>query len=148
MVTYDFAPGCLLTYEMRVWNAYPLHEESEGAAVYGDGGYVVIGNSRWRAYDEKGKLIKEAGGGYNNDIPHARNFLDCMRSRGKPNADLETVGHPSSLLCHLGNAAWRAGRTLRFDPTTYTFAGDADANQFLTRAEYRKPWLLPKLTEL
>ena len=68
-----------------------------------------------------------------------------MRSRGKPNADLETVGHPSSLLCHLGNAAWRAGRTLRFDPATYTFAGDADANQFLTRAEYRKPWLLPKL---
>ena len=148
MVTYDFAPGCLLTYEMRVWNAYPLHEESEGAAIHGDGGYVVIGNSRWRAFDEKGKLIKEESGGYNNDIPHAKNFLDCMRSRGKPNADLETVGHPSSLLCHIGNAAWRAGRTLRFDPATYTFAGDADANQYLTRAEYRKPWLLPKLSEL
>jgi hypothetical protein len=56
-----------------------------------------------------------------------------MRSRGKPNADLETIGHPSSLLCHLGNASWRAGRTLRFDPATYTFTGDADANQFLTR---------------
>ena len=25
----------------------------------GDGGYVTIGNSRWRAYDEKGKLIKK-----------------------------------------------------------------------------------------
>jgi predicted dehydrogenase len=148
MVTYDFAPGCLLTYEMRVWNAYPLHEEAEGAAICGDGGYAVIGNSRWRAYDEKGKLIKEESGGYNNDVPHAKNFLDCMRSRGRPNADLETIGHPSSLLCHIGNASWRAGRTLYFDPATYTFRGDPDANQFLTRPEYRKPWLLPKLEEL
>ncbi|HZN33542.1 MAG TPA: Gfo/Idh/MocA family oxidoreductase [Pirellulaceae bacterium] len=148
MVTYDFAPNYLMTYEMRVWNSYPLHEESEGAAVCGDNGFVVIGNTRWRAFDAKGKQIKEEKGDYNNDVAHAKNFLDCMRSRGKPNADLETIGHPSSLLCHIGNAAWRAGRTLRFDPATYTFAGDADANQYLTRAEYRKPWVLPKLSEL
>ena len=88
--------------------------------------------------DAKGKLIKEEKGGY-NDAGHAQNFLDCMRSRQKPNADLETVGHPSSLLCHLGNAAWRAGRTLRFDAQKYEFTGDADANKLLTRAEYRAP---------
>jgi predicted dehydrogenase len=148
MVTYDFAPGYLLTYEMRVWNAYPLDGEAEGASVHGDEGYVVIGNGRWRAFDRRGKLVKEEAGSYGNDVAHVKNFLDCMRSRGKPAADLETVGHPSSLLCHLGNAAWRAGRTLHFDPASYTFKNDADANQFLTRAEYRKPWLLPKLSEL
>jgi predicted dehydrogenase len=148
MVTYDFAPGYLLTYEMRVWNAYPLHDEPEGAAVHGDNGYVVIGNTRWRAFDAKGKLSQESSGSYDNDIAHVKNFLDCLRTRGKPNADLETVGHPSSLLCHLGNAAWRAGRTLRFDPASYTFTDDPDSNQFLTRPEYRKPWLLPKLSEL
>jgi predicted dehydrogenase len=148
MVTYDFAPGYLLTYEMRVWNAYPLDGESEGASVHGDEGYVVIGNGRWRAFDRRGKLVKEEAGSYGNDVAHVTNFLDCMRSRGKPAADLETVGHPSSLLCHLGNAAWRAGRTLHFDPASYTFKNDADANQFLTRAEYRKPWVLPKLSEV
>ena len=148
MVTYDFAPNYVMTYEMRVWNSYPLHEESEGAAICGDGGYLIIGNTRWRAFDAKGKQIKEEKGDYNNDVAHAKNFLDCMRSRGKPNADLETIGHPSSLLCHIGNAAWRTGRTLRFEPETYTFTGDSDANQYLTRAEYRKPWLLPKISEL
>jgi predicted dehydrogenase len=148
MVTYDFSPGVLLTYEMRVWNAYPLHDEPEGAAVHGDNGYVVIGNNRWRAFDAKGKLVKEVSGNYDNDVAHVKNFLDCMRSRVKPAADLETIGHPSSLLCHLGNAAWRAGRTLHFDATTYTFQEGAVANQFLTRTEYRKPWLLPKLAEL
>jgi predicted dehydrogenase len=147
MVTYDFEPGCLLTYEMRVWNAYPLHEEPEGAAVCGDSGFVVIGNNRWRAFDEKGKQIKEEKGVGDNTPAHARNFLDCMRSRGRPNADLETIGHPSSLLCHIGNASWRAGRTLRFDPASYTFS-DSDANRYLTRAEYRKPWVLPKLSEV
>ena len=146
IVSYDY-PGYVMTYEMRVWNAYPMEGESEGAAVFGDGGYIVIGNSRWRAYDAKGKLAKEDKGGY-NDTGHAQNFVDCMHSREKPTADLETVGHPSSLLCHLGNASWRSGRTLRFDPQTYTFLDDAEANQYLTRPEYRKPWVLPKIADV
>ncbi len=145
-VVYDFG-GYLLTYEMRTWTSYPLEGESEGALVYGDGGYIVIGNSRWRAYDAKGKLMKEESSA-DHTTEHAQNFIDCMHSRQRPNADLETVGHPSSMLCHLGNAAWRAGRTLRFDPQTYTFTGDAEADQYLTRAEYRKPWLLPKIADL
>ncbi len=146
MVTYDYG-GHLLTYEMRVWNRYPLHEESEGAAVYGDGGYVVIGNGRWRAFDERGKLVIEEKNVY-QDVAHAQNFIDCLRSREKPVADLETVGHPSSLLCHLGNVAWRVGRTVRFDPGSYTFGDDKAANTFLTRDEYREPWILPKVSEV
>ena len=71
-----------------------------------------------------------------------------MRTRNRPAADLETVGHPSSLLCHLGNAAWRAGRTLRFDAENCTCVGDEDANQFLARPRYRKPWVLPAISEL
>lgn len=148
MVTYDFGQGRLMTYEMRLWSPYPLEGETEGAAVFGDQGYVVLGNGGWRAYAGKGKLVKEESGSYANDVAHVQNFLDCMASRGKPNADLETIGHPSSLLCHLGNAAWRAGRTLQFDFEKYEFTGDADANRFISRAEYRKPWLLPKIAEL
>jgi hypothetical protein len=79
MVTYDY-PGYLLTYEMRVWNAYHLHDESEGAALYGDNGSIIIGNARWRAFDAKGKLVKEDAAGY-NDVGHAHNFTECMRSR-------------------------------------------------------------------
>ena len=146
MVSYDY-PGSVLTYEMRIWTRYPLHGESEGAAVLGDRGYIVIGNHRWRAFDEKDKLVAEEPGGY-DDVGHAANFVACMRSRERPAADLETIGHPSSLLCHLGNAAWRAGRSLRLDAETCTFVGDDDANQFLTRAKYRKPWVLPKIEEL
>jgi hypothetical protein len=52
------------------------------------------------------------------------------------------------MLCHLGNASWRAGRTLRFDPKEYNFTGDDDANQYLTRPEYRKPYVLPEVARL
>lgn len=145
LVTYDF-PNCVLTYEMRLYNAYRLHDETEGCILYGDEGYVVIGNRRWRAFDARGKQISEESGN-DNTVGHAQNFLDCMRSREKPVADLETIGHPSSLLCHLGNAAWRLGRTVRFDPQSYTF-DDEEANQYLTRPQYRAPWLLPKVEEV
>jgi len=148
MVTYDYPEAhCVLTYELRIWTPYPLHEESEGAAVCGDNGSVVIGNRRWRAFDRKGERIRESRGD-DNTAGHVRNFLECVRNRRKPNADLETVGHPSSMLCHLGNAAWRAGRTLRFDPQTCTFGGDTEANRWLTRPEYRQPWVLPTIEEL
>jgi len=140
-VTYAFASK-LLTYEMRIWAPYSYHGESEGAAVFGDEGYMVIGNSRWRHYSPKGEVVAEDSGGYNL-AGHAQNFIDCMHSRNRPAADLETVGSVSSMLCHLGNAAWRAGRTLRFDAENYRFIGDDDANRYLTRPEYRAPWKLP-----
>ncbi len=146
LVNYDY-PGAVLTYEMRIWSPYPLEGESEGAAVFGDDGYVVIGNSRWRAFDRRGKLVKEESGS-SSDAVHVQNFLDCMRSREKPAADLETVGHPSSMLCHLGNVAWRVGRTVKFDPQTYTFPDDDEANKLLTRPEYRRPWLLPEISKV
>jgi predicted dehydrogenase len=146
MVTYDYS-GYVLTYELRIWTPYRMHGEAEGAAIYGDNGYVTLGHDGFRAFDAKGNQVVEQRSGHDN-VGHVQNFLDCMRSRERPVADLETVGHPSSLLCHLGNAAWRAGHTLNFDAENYTFIGDDEANQFLTRPEYREPWLLPAMAEL
>jgi predicted dehydrogenase len=143
-VTYEFpgAPGRILTYEMRVWSPYRLLGEREGAVVYGDRGYIVIGNSRWRAFDPEDHVLAE-GSGVNDGRAHIENFLACVKSRKKPAADLETIGHPSSILCHAGNLAWRMGRTLQLDPTSETFIGDDEANAHRTRPEYRKPWTLP-----
>ena len=65
-----------------------------------------------------------------------------MRSRNKPNADIER-GHRSTLLCHLGNISYRlGGRKLTLDPTTETFVNDSQANQLVKR-NYRKPWVIP-----
>ena len=134
----------LLTYEMRIWTPYGFLGESEAAAVYGDKGYIVIGNTNWKAYGPNNAVLAEGTGG-NDEAEHVQNFLDCIKSRKRPNADLETVGHPSSLLCHLGNVASRVGRKLVFDGKTETFINDAEANALRTRPEYRKPWVLPEV---
>ncbi len=134
----------LLTYEMRIWAPYAMEEEAEGAAVYGDRGYIVLGNRRWRAYTERGKLVREERGD-SHEGPHVQDFLDCMRTRRRPKCDLETIGHPASILCHAGNISVRLGRRLVLDPKTETFVGDKEANALRSRPEYRKPWVLPEV---
>jgi predicted dehydrogenase len=136
--------GFILSYEMRLWSPYPYHGERDGAVLYGDEGYIVLAPNRWQAYDSGNKLV--SGGQCSGDAtPHVRNFLDCVKSRQRPNSDLETVGHPASLLCHVGNIAWRVRRTLQLDPTSETFVGDDEANALRTRKVYREPWTLPEV---
>jgi len=140
----DGGPGLIQTYEMRVWTPYNYQSEGEGAVLYGDKGYIVIGPRRWRAYAKKNQLVAE-GKSSTGTTPHARNFLDCVKSRKRPNADLETVGHPVSLMCHSANVAWRLGRQLELDPDTEMFVNDDQANAMRTRPEYREPWALPEV---
>jgi len=121
-----------------------MYGESEGAVLYGDQGYLVIGNGRWRAFNPKDEVIAQ-GSGNNDGTTHIQNFLECVKTRKKPNADLETICHPSSMLCHAGNVAWKLDRTVTLDPVSETFGTDAEANALRTRPEYRKPWLLPEV---
>ena len=118
--------------------------EEEGVVVYGDEGYIVIGNSAWRACDPKHTVLAK-GSGDNTGLTHLQNFTDCVKNRKKPNADLVTIGHISSMLCHAGNVSWRVGRKVILDPQTEMFVGDDEANRLRTRPEYRKPWTLPEV---
>ena len=141
-VNYEFGAGQrrkLLTYEMRIWSPYNYLTQSEGSAVFGDQGYLIIGNTEWVAYGRGGKELAR-GTGDSSEVPHVQNFIECVKSRSKPHCDLETVGHPASVLCHTGNIAARVGRSLTFDAATETFVGDSEANALRTRAEYRRPW--------
>ncbi len=146
-VTYRFGETApkLLTYEMRIWAPYRMEGETEGAAIYGDQGYLVIGNGGWRAYGPGGRLLKEVRGD-SHERPHVQNFLECVKTRRRPNCDLETIGHRASVLCHAGNISARVGgRTLVLDQSTETFVGDEEANRLRGRPEWRKPWVLPEV---
>ena len=70
---------------------------------------------------------------------HERNFLDCIKSRQRPNADVEG-GHYATLGCHLANLSLRlGGRTLRWDAEKEDFIGDREASAMLVRP-YSPPW--------
>jgi predicted dehydrogenase len=75
---------------------------------------------------------------------HMQNWLDCIRSRNLPVADVE-IGHRSISVCHLANIARAVGRPLRWDPTHEHFVDDEEANRYLTRPR-RKGFELPTLS--
>jgi len=72
---------------------------------------------------------------------HLQNWLDCVRSRDTPVADVE-IGHRSVTVCHLANIARAVGRPLRWDPQTERFPDDPAADALLDR-ERRKGFELP-----
>jgi predicted dehydrogenase len=69
---------------------------------------------------------------------HARNFLDCIKTRQQPVSDLQS-GHRVATLCHVANISLRLGRSLQWDSKAETIRGDAEAAGLLERP-YRPPW--------
>ena len=82
--------------------------------------------------------IKEPGSSAEQFDLHVRNFLDCIKSRQRPIADVEG-GHQATTACHLANISFRTGRKIRWDAEKEQITGDAEANAMLVRP-YRKPW--------
>jgi predicted dehydrogenase len=138
LATFDF-PNCCVTWEHRIWSRTGLMGEPWGVAFYGEKGTLVFDKNGWHVEDGIEAAAKPAG---NMDRAHLQNFLDCIRSGKRPNADIED-GHKSTLLCHLGNIAWKLGRTLRFDGSTERVLDDAEANKLFGRT-YRKGFELPE----
>lgn len=75
------------------------------------------------------------------DPPHMQNWISCIKTREKPNADVE-IGHRTATVCHLANIARRLGRKLRWDPDKEIFPGDDEASTYLDRPK-RKGYELP-----
>jgi hypothetical protein len=114
--------------------------------IYGDKGLMYVGRhgGGWQVFgrpkDEKPVLVAE-GKGLFPDPEHKENFVQCIRSRQLPNADIEK-GHRSALWTHYANISYRlGGRKLTIDPKTEHIVGDDEAMKLFKR-EYRKPWVI------
>lgn len=147
IVTYEF-PETMLVWEHRQWSNFGIMGEKtrgQGVAVglvcYGEKGTLVVSDFGWQVTQD-GKVIETHECSEEGETTrHVRNFLDCVKSRRLPNADIE-IGHQATVLCHIGNIAQRLGRKLRWEPGREQFANDDEANQLLSR-EYRQPFVLP-----
>jgi predicted dehydrogenase len=84
------------------------------------------------------EAVKEPGSSPQQFDLHVRNFLDCIKSRERPIADVEE-GHHTAVACHLANISLRLGRKVRWDPEKEEILGDKEA-QAMTVRPYRKPW--------
>jgi len=158
MALFDYGDFTLV-FESALWTPYmkkiPQHIRDSDLfpdwpfcatriEVLGTKGMMYLGRhgGGWQIYDADDKVL-DFRYGRQGDQPHQDNFIQCIRTREKPNADVEQ-GHYSALLCHMANISYRVGnRKLALDPKTETFVDAPDANKFLKRT-YREPWVVPE----
>jgi len=136
-------PRKQLIYEQRLWSPYVQEGYENGNAFYGTKGMLILGKQAgWQLFGPRNELRDQMKGRLDSAVHH-RNFLDCIRTGERPNADIE-IGHLSATLAHLGNIATRVGRVIHFDPKTEHVTGDGEADR-LVRRDYREGhWAVPK----
>ncbi len=119
--------------------------EDLGAIFVGERGKIEILRGHARANPPE--LLQDAPpdtpNGPAESVPHIKNFLDCVKSRQAPAADVET-GHRATTVCHLINICRKLGRRLRWDPKAERFVGDEEADQLLSRPR-RPAYELPEV---
>lgn len=137
----------LLVFETRHW--ITNHEDfgsgpsnAVGVTFYGSKGYMQVEYFKYRTFLGRERTPGPTRESQRNEWA---TFVAGVRSRNPADLGVEIEeGHLSSALCHLGNIAYRLGRTVHFDPATETFTGDEAANALLTR-QYRSPYVVPKI---
>jgi len=126
-------------------NGVELRCSSQGndCTFHGTGGWITCNRGN-KLVSDPPDIAKEPLGP--NDVhlyesnDHYRNFLECVRTRKPPIADVE-IGHRSVTVCHLGNIAIRLGRKIYWDPDKEQIIGDEEAARWVGRP-MRKPWHL------
>ncbi len=144
-VTYKYANGVVMTVSDTGRN---------GILFSGDNGRIFVNRgviqgkpvedlasnpltrNDWKVYDFDNLERPGRAGKLDAIINHMGNFFDCVQSRRLPVSDVESQ-HRSVSTCHLGNIAMKVGRSVKWNPETETFPGDAEANLHLKR-EQRK----------
>jgi predicted dehydrogenase len=136
IVSFDFGDKAI-AWEGRSCQRHGTEDSMFGSSFHGDNGTLVTDGTGYKLYDAADKLVEKVSGS-GGDSHHLLNFLECIRTGKRPNADIEE-GHKSTLLCHLGNIAYRTGHTINLDPSTPRIVGDEAASRLWTR-DYRRGW--------
>lgn len=84
------------------------------------------------------EFLKEAKIKLYKSSNHPTDFLDCMRTRQKPNTN-EQVGGRSAICCHLMNQSYYNRAVIKWDPIKLALQPGGGDPKWLTR-EYRAPW--------
>lgn len=104
----------------------------EGWVETGDEGEIIGEPASLLAEIDQTKRVRGLDVG-----AHARDFFDCVRSRGTTAANPDVMRR-SHVAAHAAAIAWILKRTLKFDPVKEEFVGDEDANRL--RARGKREW--------
>ena len=133
--TYDFG-NCGISWDHS--SCLPRRPEELGfVTFYGDDGSLAIKDNGFTIHDEKGAEVAREKGS-NPQQPHFQNFIDAIRLGTKLNAPIAD-GQKSTMLCHLGNIAYRLSCVVNVDTETGKIKDNPQADTLWRRA-YRPGW--------
>jgi predicted dehydrogenase len=131
-LTYQYANGITMTHEQE--------KGDNGVRFIGTKGevHVVRGKLETTPAELKDHVIGDNEKHVYKSENHYKDFLQAIRKRSKPIADVE-IGHRTATVCNLGNLAYQLKRPLHWDPVKEEFINDDEANKLKGR-EMRKEW--------
>ena len=151
-VRYDFPEGKSIEWVGNSCNKVQRFERGRGTLLLGTKGYAIVDRAGYEVYNKDGNLLRErktpdraidtadlVGAGELTES-HVKNFLQSIRGIAKQQHSPVDEGHTSTLLCHLGNIAYRSGSDISCNPTNGRVVGD-QANQFWGR-DFQNGWNL------
>jgi predicted dehydrogenase len=139
LAVFEFADEKQLSWQGLSCNH---HKTGSGfCTFYGEKGSMELdGNGGHIIYDERDKVVNEVKGSGVGEAEHYADFVAAIRNDAPLKLNSEIAeGHKSTLLCHLGNIAYRTNRTLACDPQTGRIQGDEEAMGYWSR-EYAPGW--------
>jgi len=164
---WQYPAGTLVTFSQfnataGAWSLPGCDVELRGTLgtmyLFGDGYEIVPDPISEEEFPARTPLTRERDARYRKDAkpriapqkvrgrstadtaPHARNFLDCVKSRAKCNCDIET-GHRSTSATLLANIALKTRSVLDWDADAERFPSAPEANKLLSY-NYRAPFVL------
>ena len=162
VAVYEF-PRMVMTFELTLYTPYMLKSDGElrdsdifphwpqnatRIELFGTKGFMVVGRhgGGWQVFirpKDRKPVVKDQMYGRFPDPEHKENFIQCIRSRRRPNAHA-LVGHRSALLVHYANISYRlGGQNLLIDPATDHIIDNPQAMKLFKRT-YRHPWVIPE----
>jgi predicted dehydrogenase len=158
-------PNMIINFDLTLYTPYmlkisPIIRESSDQypywpqcatriEIYGSEGLMYVGRhgGGWQVF-VRPKLhegvLKDQQKGKFPDPEHRANFIECIRSRALPNADV-AEGHRSALWIHYANISYRlGGEKLLIDAKSEQIVDNPSAMKLFRRESYRKPWVVPE----
>jgi len=144
-----FAGGRVIRWDGHSCNAVARYDRGRGTLIYGTKGTALVDRNGYEVFDLAGKSVRKAVARATSsttdtvgegalDILHIDNFAAVIRGNSSALASPIRESHISTLLCHLGNIAYRTGTDLTCDAATGRPASTA-ALAYWT-PEYESGW--------
>jgi len=134
---YEY-PDLTLIWEHRVWSNKSFGEGRSGVLFYGTKASMEVTRDGWRIFPNDNDASGASSGESEMRLAHFMDFVRCVKSRETPNSSVETAYFPT-LLCHLGNIAYRTKQRLEWGTEAGAFIDNEEGNALLSRP-MREPW--------